>query len=30
MHVDAAEGVDLGDVLRILREFDDQPVGRGP
>jgi hypothetical protein len=25
----AAKGVDLGDILRVLRELDDQPVGRG-
>jgi hypothetical protein len=29
MRVGASGGVDLGDVLRVLRELDDQPVGRG-
>jgi hypothetical protein len=27
--IGAAGGVDLGNVFRILGEFDDQPVGRG-
>jgi hypothetical protein len=27
IRVGAARGVDLGDILRVLHEFDDQPVG---
>ena len=29
VRVGAADRVDLGDVFRVLGEFDDQPVGRG-
>ena len=29
VRVGAAGGVDLGDILRVLGEFDDQPVGGG-